>query len=51
MTKVCYQVSQSNWLDSKGLGKRLSKTPDKKLAKNSSIHRQSIKVMIKKDNV
>ena len=30
MTKVHHQVSQSNWLDGRGLGEELSKTPDKK---------------------
>ena len=33
MTKVHHQVSQSNWLNGKGLGKGLSKTLDKRLAK------------------
>lgn len=34
MTKVHYQVSQSNWLDSKGFGKKLSKTLDKRIDKD-----------------
>ena len=33
MTKVHHQVSQSNWLNGRGLGKELSKIPNKKLAK------------------
>ena len=33
MSKIHYQVSQSNSLDGRGLGKELSKIPDKKLAK------------------
>ena len=33
MTKVHYQVSQSNWLNGRGLANELSKIPDKKSAK------------------
>ena len=33
MTKVHHQVSQSNWLDGRGLGEELSKIPGKKSAK------------------
>ena len=33
MTKVQHQISQSNWLDGRDLGKELSKIPDKKSAK------------------
>ena len=32
MTKVHHQVSQSNWLDGRELGKELSKIPNKKSA-------------------
>ena len=39
MTKVYHQVSQSNWLDGRSLGEGLSKTPDKRSAKDSLIHR------------
>ena len=38
MTKVHHQVSQSNWLDGRGLGEGLSKTPDKRSAKDCQIH-------------
>ena len=38
MTKIYHQVSQNNWLDDRGLSKKLSKTPDKRLAKDNIIH-------------
>ena len=33
MTMIHHQVSQSNWLDDRGLGKELSKISDKKPTK------------------
>ena len=38
----CHQVSQSNWLDGRGLGKRLPKTPDKRLTKYCQTHRYKL---------
>ena len=51
MTKVRHQVSQSNWLDGKSLGKGLFETLDKRSAKDNPIHRQSMKVMTRKDDI
>ena len=38
LPSVCHQVKQSNWLDGRGLGKRLSKTLDKRSAKDCQIY-------------
>ena len=37
--KIHHQVSQSNWLDGRGFDKRLSKTSNKRLAKDCPIYR------------
>ena len=51
MIKVRCQVSQSNRLDSKKLGKGSSEILDKRSAKDSPIQRQNMKVMIRKDDI
>lgn len=51
MTKVRHSVSQSNQFNGRGLGKKLFQTPNKRLAKNNPIYRQSIKIMMKKDGI